>query len=113
MIENLDIRTAVHDKGILYKDIADILGITPEYLSRFLRYPLSDEKKQEIFYAINKIETERKPPTEKTDNENEPSGKWIMQGSVAVCSRCSFGYKVNPMDMKFCPNCGRKMEINL
>jgi hypothetical protein len=23
MIENLDIRTAVHDKGILYKDIAD------------------------------------------------------------------------------------------
>lgn len=56
MIANLDIREMVHDKGIAYKDIADKIGVSPEWLSRLMKIPLSPQNKDRILNAIEVLE---------------------------------------------------------
>lgn len=56
-MENLDIRVRVYDSGITYRAIADKLGVTPEYLSRLMRKPLSDKNKQRIAKALDELES--------------------------------------------------------
>ena len=35
-MKNLDIRIVVADKGITYRQIAEVVGVTPVYLSRVM-----------------------------------------------------------------------------
>ena len=44
-VKNLDIRRAVSGNGLKYKDVAKAMGITPEHLSRLLRFTLSQGNK--------------------------------------------------------------------
>lgn len=54
MRKNVDIRVLVAESGLYYKQIAETLGISPNTLSRELRYELSPKNKQRIRTAINK-----------------------------------------------------------
>jgi ribosome-binding protein aMBF1 (putative translation factor) len=54
-VKNLDIRMLVSDHGLKYKDLADEMNITPEWLSRLLRYNLTPENKIRIMGAIERL----------------------------------------------------------
>lgn len=54
-MKNIDIRMLVSDHGLKYKDIADKLNITPEWLSRLLRNDLTPENKIRITRAIEDL----------------------------------------------------------
>lgn len=54
-MKNLDIRLLVSDSGLKYKDVADELNITPEWLSRLLRNDLTPENKIRIMGAIERL----------------------------------------------------------
>lgn len=58
-MQNMDIRSKVRESRVYFWEIADVMGITPETLSRSLRHELPEEKKQEICTAIEKILKER------------------------------------------------------
>ena len=55
IVKNLDIRMLVSDHGLKYKDVADELNITPEWLSRLLRNDLTPENKIRIMGAIERL----------------------------------------------------------
>jgi len=57
-MNNLDIRFYVMDLGLYYKDIARKMGVTPEYLSRVLRYPLKPEMRARILAAVSELKGE-------------------------------------------------------
>ena len=54
-MKNLDIRMLVSDSGLKYKDVADEMNITPEWLSRLLRNNLTPENKIRIMGAIERL----------------------------------------------------------
>lgn len=54
-MKNLDIRRAISGNGLKHKDIARKLDITPEWLSRLLRFTLTQENKDRIMKAINEL----------------------------------------------------------
>lgn len=54
-MKNLDIRMLVSDSGLKYKDVADELNISPEWLSRLLRNNLTPENKIRIMGAIERL----------------------------------------------------------
>ena len=54
-MRNIDIRVLVSDHGLKYKDIADKLNVTPEWLSRLLRNDLTPENKIRITRAIEDL----------------------------------------------------------
>lgn len=54
-MKNLDIRMIVSDSGLKYKDVADEMNITPEWLSRLLRNNLTPENKIRIMGAIERL----------------------------------------------------------
>lgn len=54
-MENLEIRLLVSEAGLHYRDIAKTMGISPIYLSRILRKPLSDYHRKKILEAVNKM----------------------------------------------------------
>ena len=54
-MKNLDIRMLVSGQGLKYKDVADELNITPEWLSRLLRNELTPENKIRIIGAIERL----------------------------------------------------------
>ena len=56
-MKNLDIRMLVSDHGLKYKDVADEMNITPEWLSRLLRNNLTPENKIRILKAIRQLQT--------------------------------------------------------
>lgn len=53
---NLDIRLAVSDKGLTYRQIAAEMGITPEYLSRLMSKDLKPGMRERILNAIDRLE---------------------------------------------------------
>ena len=57
-MKNIDIRVMVAESGLRYKDIAAELGISPEWLSKLLRYTLSPDNKARIVAAIEKMKGE-------------------------------------------------------
>ena len=59
-MKNLDIRMTVSEKGIRFKDIATIMGIRKESLSRMMRSELTPDQRSRIQYAIQTIEDARK-----------------------------------------------------
>ena len=52
MLENIEVRRQVAEVSLRYKDIAKQIGVTPEHLSRCMRYPLKPEMYIRIVTAI-------------------------------------------------------------
>lgn len=55
-MKNLDIRMLISEKGLKHKDIAKEMGITPEWLSRLLRYDCNSSDRERIIKAIKLLE---------------------------------------------------------
>ena len=55
-MKNLDIRITVADKGLTYRQIAEIMGITPVYLSRIMAKELKPSMRTRILNAIDELE---------------------------------------------------------
>jgi len=53
--ENSDIRQILKDNNIMQKQVAEKLGIRDHLLTDWMNQPLSEEKKEMIINAINKI----------------------------------------------------------
>lgn len=58
-MENLDIRIMVAENHIRYKDIAEVMGISPVWLSTQLRYELSLVTKERIIQAIEELKNDK------------------------------------------------------
>ena len=58
-MENLDVRLIVADANLTYKAIAARIGITRQYLSTCMRYPLKPEMKARIMAAVNDLRGEK------------------------------------------------------
>lgn len=54
-MKNMDIRFAIQKAGFRNWQIAESLNITESHFSRMLRHELSEERKQEVFAAIEKL----------------------------------------------------------
>ena len=55
---NLDVKEYIVKKGFTQKNVAILLGVTPEYFCRFLKNELKDEEKEAIKKAIDVDKTE-------------------------------------------------------
>lgn len=60
-MKNLEIRLLVMDSGILYRDIAKAIGITPEWLSKCLSKELKPDMRKRILHAIEKLKEKERP----------------------------------------------------
>jgi predicted XRE-type DNA-binding protein len=56
MINNLEIRLKIQDKGLKYYEVARAMNIDPTSLSRLLRKELTGEKKQALLKTIDEME---------------------------------------------------------
>ena len=54
-MKNIDVRIMVADAKIHYKDIANHIGVTPEYLSRLMKKDLTPENRLRIIKAIQTL----------------------------------------------------------
>lgn len=59
MKRNMSIRVLMMEQGITQYDLAEILGVTPSWVSRLLRENLSEENENRIKTAIEEIERGR------------------------------------------------------
>lgn len=57
--ENLDVRMLVSEMNLSFKSIAEKLGVTPEYLSRCMRYPLKPDMRARIMNAVTDLKGEQ------------------------------------------------------
>ena len=57
-MENIDIRIMISDLGLKYKDIARVIGITPPWLCRLMKKPLSLKDRVRIIDAIERLRGE-------------------------------------------------------
>ena len=55
MLENIWVRSQVVEARLHYKDIAKQIGVTPEYLSRCMRYPLKPDMYARVVAAIYEL----------------------------------------------------------
>ena len=55
-MKNLDIRITVADKGLTYRQIAEVMGVTPVYLSRLMAKELKPAMRMRILNAIDELE---------------------------------------------------------
>ena len=55
-MKNLDIRITVDDKGLTYRQIAEVMGVTPVYLSRVMAKELKPSMRTRILNAIDDLE---------------------------------------------------------
>ena len=53
--ENIMLRLEIANSGITYKLIAARMGVTPEYLSRCMRFPLKPEMENRIRNALDSL----------------------------------------------------------
>ena len=54
-MNNLDIRLYVKDSGLLFKDVAEQMGVSPTYLSRVLGRPLTPKTREKILKAVREL----------------------------------------------------------
>lgn len=55
-MKNLDIRITVAGEGLKYTKIAEVMGITPVYLSRIMAKELKPSMRTRILNAIDELE---------------------------------------------------------
>ena len=53
---NFDLRIRIDESGLMYKDIAQALGITPAYFSRLMSNPLSEKWRRKITLTLDAME---------------------------------------------------------
>lgn len=58
-MENLEIRLIVSAMNLTYKEIASKIGVTRQYLSKCMRYPLKPEMESRIISAIESLRGDR------------------------------------------------------
>lgn len=68
--ENQEIINKAKQKGVPQWRIAEEMGISEMTLLRWLRHPLSEEKKEAFLNALNNIEPMKKVKSNKTYNHN-------------------------------------------
>lgn len=54
-MENIEIRLVVSAMNLTYKEIASKIGVTRQYLSKCMRYPLKPEMESRIISAIESL----------------------------------------------------------
>lgn len=54
-MRNLDIRVMVSESGLKYTDIAQVMGISRQYLSLLMRYDLTPKNRERILRAIEEL----------------------------------------------------------
>lgn len=54
-LENIDIRLVMSECGFKYRDLAKVMGVGANYLSRIMRNPLSNYHREKILQAIEKL----------------------------------------------------------
>lgn len=82
-MKNIDVRVLVCESGLTYKDIAAELGITPEWLSRLMRYTLTFENKKLITEAVQRMKARKGIRREQFDVvECVESGDGFVEGCV-------------------------------
>ena len=59
-MQNADIRLLMSDRGLRYRDLAQVMGVRADSLSRLLSGSLSKRKRAEILTAIDTLEERRK-----------------------------------------------------
>ncbi|CDQ20993.1 hypothetical protein [Halobacillus karajensis] len=57
-MSNKDIRTAIRDAGLKHWQVAEAYGLHEGNFSRLLRKELPEDKKQEVFQAIEEAKKE-------------------------------------------------------
>lgn len=55
MANNLDIRVMAKSKGVYLYEVAEVLNISEPTIMRWLRAELSDERKSELYKAIDTV----------------------------------------------------------
>ena len=56
--ENIDIRIKAMEAGIYHADIATLMNITPEHMSRIMKRPLSPKNKKRVSEAIDFLKSQ-------------------------------------------------------
>ena len=59
MKANLDVRERIKRARVKHWEVANCLGVSEQTLMRWLRVPLSDEKKRAIFAVVEAMERGR------------------------------------------------------
>lgn len=59
-LENLDIRRLIIESGLQYKQIAELMDVRPDTLSRSMRYKLTQTKRACILAAIDALKQNEK-----------------------------------------------------
>jgi len=54
-MKNLDIRLYIKDSGLMFKEVAEQMGITSVHLSRVLKEDLKPEMRNRILKAVNEL----------------------------------------------------------
>lgn len=54
-MENIEIRLVVSAMNLTYKEIASKIGVTRQYLSKCMRYPLKPQMESRIISAIESL----------------------------------------------------------
>ena len=67
-MENLQLRSLLKMKGIPFWKICDVIGISEPTMTRWMRTPLTKDRYEKIFSAIQQIEGGE---THEQNNENE------------------------------------------
>ncbi|ANP83887.1 hypothetical protein BAQ53_24490 [Bacillus sp. B25(2016b)] len=58
MKSNQDIRMAIAEAGVKYWQVGEVVGVSPNTFTVWLRKELSKEKKEMVFQAIEKAKKE-------------------------------------------------------
>lgn len=59
-MKNLDIRLAVSDSGLTYRELAAEMGISACHLSRLMGHDLKPANRERILAAIDKLQREKR-----------------------------------------------------
>lgn len=104
--ENEDIKNAMKEAGLYTWQLAERLGVSEMTIYRWLRTPLSDEKRQELLTAISQV---KMGPSSLTDVNQNLGLVDIVAAIVMIQAKCNdfsaylhqFHFEINEMP-EFC-----------
>lgn len=112
-MKNLEIRLLVSDKKLKYKDIADEMNISREYLSRLMRRDLTLDNKVRILEAIASL-TEN-IGEKKTDNraDIEIVIAFLEQEYLSYIDNCGIDDEINVIPCKKALAAAKRLQKHL